>query len=201
MGLTQLWQLYITEFSSKTPTNCYFSHVIDNTNELCVCVFVSVYVYFSVCVCVCFCEWLMCWDIPPPKILCRPPQFSPHPPTHIHTHALPIFTPAYLSSVPHTDEGAHGLEGTGSTGQEVGAVVGLQEANKVGTFRLQNTVTYTEIKTLYLKEICKKVSIVSNVLRGPFEHKVHSDYQGELPVSLLYFVSALSSQFGSWPDR
>lgn len=65
----------------------------------------------------------------------------PHKHTQIHTHL--IFTLAYLPSVPHIDEGAHGLEGTSATGQEVGAVVGLQEADKVGTLRLQNTDTHT----------------------------------------------------------
>lgn len=74
---------------------------------------------------------------------------------HKCTHTLTVFTLAYLSSVPHIYEGTHGLEGAGATGQEVGAVVGLQEANKVGTLRLRNTDTYTQIKTLYLREICE----------------------------------------------
>lgn len=52
----------------------------------------------------------------------------------------------HLSSVAHADESAHGLESTGSTGQEVGAVVGLQEANKVGALRLQNTETRTFVR-------------------------------------------------------
>lgn len=60
----------------------------------------------------------------------------------MHTHTLTVFTLAYLSSVPHVNEGTHGLEGAGATGQEVGAVVGLQEANKVGTLRLRNTDTH-----------------------------------------------------------
>lgn len=44
---------------------------------------------------------------------------------------------AHLSPVPHVNEGTHWLEGTGTTGQEVGAVVGLQETDKVGALRLQ----------------------------------------------------------------
>lgn len=52
----------------------------------------------------------------------------------------------HLSSVAHADESAHWLESTGSTGQEVGAVVGLQEADKVGALRLQNTDAWTFIK-------------------------------------------------------
>lgn len=49
----------------------------------------------------------------------------------------------HLSSVAHADESAHWLESTGSTGQEVGAVVGLQEAHEVGALRLQNTDMWT----------------------------------------------------------
>ena len=62
----------------------------------------------------------------------------------MHTYTLTVFTLAYLSSVSNINEGTHGLEGAGATGQEVGAVVGLQEANKVGTLRLRNTDTYTD---------------------------------------------------------
>lgn len=51
--------------------------------------------------------------------------------------SLPLVSPAYLSSVPHVDEGAHRLEGAGAAGQEVSAVVGLKKADKVGTLRLQ----------------------------------------------------------------
>lgn len=54
----------------------------------------------------------------------------------VFLHVQLILSLAYLSSVPHVDEGTHGLEGTGATGQEVSAVVGLQETNKVGTLRL-----------------------------------------------------------------
>lgn len=63
----------------------------------------------------------------------------------------------HLSSVAHADERAHWLESTGSTGQEVGAVVGLQEADKVGALRLQNTDAWTFIKALVLKEIQEKM--------------------------------------------
>lgn len=63
----------------------------------------------------------------------------------------------HLSSVAHADESAYWLESTGSTGQEVGAVVGLQEADKVGALRLQNTDAWTFIKALVLKEIQEKV--------------------------------------------
>lgn len=37
----------------------------------------------------------------------------------------------------HVDEGAHGLEGAGAAGQQVGAVEGLQEADEVGALRLE----------------------------------------------------------------
>lgn len=43
---------------------------------------------------------------------------------------------AHLSPVANVDEGAHWLEGTGAAGQQVGAVVGLQETDKVGALRL-----------------------------------------------------------------
>lgn len=76
-----------------------------------------------------------------PSISC-PPSSAQQPPPHTHTYKHSCFTPAYLSSVPHVDEGTHGLEGPGATGQEVGAVVGLQKANKVGTLGLQNKDTY-----------------------------------------------------------
>lgn len=56
----------------------------------------------------------------------------------------------HLSSVAHADESAHWLESTGSTGQEVGAVVGLQEAHEVGALRLQNTDMWTSVKALVL---------------------------------------------------
>lgn len=56
----------------------------------------------------------------------------------------------HLSSVAHTDKSAHWLESTGSTGQEVGAVVGLQEADEVGALRLQNTDTWTSVKASVL---------------------------------------------------
>lgn len=59
---------------------------------------------------------------------------------HTDTRSL-IFTSAYLSSVSHIDEGTHWLEGTSATGQKVGAVVGLQEADKVGTLRLNKNKT------------------------------------------------------------
>lgn len=49
-------------FSSKTPTNSYFSHLVANTKDLCLRGYGCVY---------------FCWDIPPLKILCSPPQWSP----------------------------------------------------------------------------------------------------------------------------
>lgn len=52
-------------------------------------------------------------------------------------HLAAILFLAHLSSVPHVNEGTHWLEGTGTTGQEVSAVVGLQETDKVGALRLQ----------------------------------------------------------------
>lgn len=66
----------------------------------------------------------------------------------------------HLSSVANADESAHWLESTGSTGQEVGAVVGLQEADKVGALCLQNTDAWTFIKALVLKEIQEKVHFI-----------------------------------------
>lgn len=57
-------------------------------------------------------------------------------PLQVHKHTVLHSPVAYLSSVAHIDEGAHWLEGTGATRQEVGAVVRLQEANKVGTLCL-----------------------------------------------------------------
>lgn len=58
--------------------------------------------------------------------------FHQKPPKHTNTSP-------YLSPVAHIDEGTHGLEGTGATGQQVGAVVRLQKADKVGTLCLQHT--------------------------------------------------------------
>lgn len=58
----------------------------------------------------------------------------------------------HLSSVAHTYESTHWLESTGSTGQEVGAVVRLQEANKVGALRLWDTERWTFITAAILKE-------------------------------------------------
>lgn len=58
----------------------------------------------------------------------------------------------HLCSVAHTDESTHWLESTGSTGQEVGAVVRLQEANKVGALRLWDTERWTFITASILKE-------------------------------------------------
>lgn len=58
----------------------------------------------------------------------------------------------HLSSVAHTDESTHWLESTGSTGQEVGAVVRLQEANKVGALRLWDAERWTFITASILKE-------------------------------------------------
>lgn len=52
-------------------------------------------------------------------------------------HLAAVLFLAHLSSVPHVNEGTHWLEGTGTTGQEVGAVVGLQETDEVGALRLQ----------------------------------------------------------------
>lgn len=52
-------------------------------------------------------------------------------------HLAAILFLAHLSSVPDVNEGTHWLEGTGTAGQEVGAVVGLQETDKVGALRLQ----------------------------------------------------------------
>lgn len=46
----------------------------------------------------------------------------------------------------HIDESTHGLEGTGATGQEMSSIVGLQQANEVGTLRLQNTHGHTDIQ-------------------------------------------------------
>lgn len=78
----------------------------------------------------------------PPNILCRPTHFSPAAASaNAQTNTQLIFTQAYLSSVSHIDESTHGLEGTGATGQKVSAVVGLQEANEVGTLCLQNIHT------------------------------------------------------------
>lgn len=75
-------------------------------------------------------------------MLCRPTQFSLAPASaNAQTNTQLIFTQAYLSSVSHIDESTHGLEGTSATGQEVGTVVGLQEANEVGTLCLQNIHT------------------------------------------------------------
>lgn len=70
----------------------------------------------------------------------------------------------HLSSVAHADESAHWLESTGSTGQEVGAVVGLQEADKVGALRLENTDAWTFIKALVLKEIQEKMHFIRSWL-------------------------------------
>lgn len=53
-----------------------------------------------------------------------------------HGHGS-ILLSTHLSPVPHVDVGAHRLEGTGAAGQQVGAVVGLQETDKVGTLRLE----------------------------------------------------------------
>ena len=60
----------------------------------------------------------------------------------------------HLSSVAHADECAHWLESTRSTGQEVGAVVGLQETNKVGALRLPDTETF--VKASITKETQQK---------------------------------------------
>lgn len=53
-----------------------------------------------------------------------------------HGHGS-ISSSTHLSPVPHVDVGAHRLEGTGAAGQQVGAVVGLQETDKVGALRLE----------------------------------------------------------------
>lgn len=66
----------------------------------------------------------------------------------------------HLSSVAHADVSAHRLESTGSTGQEVGAVVGLQEANKVGALRLRDTETWTFVKASSLKEVRQKIHFI-----------------------------------------
>lgn len=42
----------------------------------------------------------------------------------------------YLTTVPHVDEGAHGVEGTCPTGQQVCSVVGMQHTDIVGTVSL-----------------------------------------------------------------
>lgn len=44
---------------------------------------------------------------------------------------------SHLPSVAHVDVGAHGLEGPSATGQQVGAVVGLQQADVVCTLALK----------------------------------------------------------------
>lgn len=95
----------------------------------------------------------------------------------------------HLSSVAHTDESADWLESTGSTGQEVGAVVGLQEADEVGALRLQNTNTWTSVKALVLYEIQEKdafymVPIALTYCR-PITIKV--------PIKDLYTLSAIAN--------
>lgn len=42
----------------------------------------------------------------------------------------------YLATVPHVDEGAHGVEGACPTGQQVCPVVGMQHTDVVGTVSL-----------------------------------------------------------------
>lgn len=106
--------------------------------------------YTGGCMCVSVCLW-MCvflglrdwyWAIPFLTRFVGPRRFSPAAASaNTQTNTQLIFTQAYLSSVSHVDESTHGLEGTSATGQEVGAVVWLQEANEVGTFCLQNRHT------------------------------------------------------------
>ena len=48
----------------------------------------------------------------------------------------------YLSSMAHVHVGTHRMEGSGTTGQQVCAVMGLQQAHKVGTLRLRETHTH-----------------------------------------------------------
>lgn len=113
---------------------------------MCLYVFMGVYVHLSVCVFL----YDRCAEIfLLPRYFVGPHSFHQQVP-------LPskLFTLAYLSSVPHVNEGTHGLEGTGATGKKVGAVVGLQEANKVGTLRLQNI--YITLKPCILKKYVKR---------------------------------------------
>lgn len=75
-------------------------------------------------------------------------------------HLCECCAETHLSSVAHADESAHWLKSTGSTGQEVGAVVGLQEANKVGALRLRDTERWTFVKASILKEIHQKIHFI-----------------------------------------
>lgn len=86
MSLTRLWQPYITELSSKTPTNCCFGEISLPTQELCVCVFGLI----SAFVCQCVCVFAAFAEIPPSQLRSQ---------THTHTASLCPGLP--LLCVPH----------------------------------------------------------------------------------------------------
>lgn len=109
-------------FPQKTPTHFLFFPSNCHHNG-----------HIELCVCFCMCVFLGIHDFP----LSQDTLLAHTTPSAASKNTRPNTTFTHLSSVAHIDEGTHGLEGTGATGQEVGAVVGLQEANKVGTFHLQ----------------------------------------------------------------